>query len=70
MIPDQINATHRQVIYRCRACQAESGLRWFAGTSCPVCSKPECSAVLTKEIEEAFAADAAMDEYARERGYL
>lgn len=56
MSPDQINEQMGKVVYRCRPCRAESGLHWFNGTSCPVCSKPECTEALRKEWAEAYAA--------------
>lgn len=52
MSPDQINQKHGRAVYRCRWCHAESGLHWWAGTSCPVCANPECSARCAQEVRE------------------
>ena len=46
--PDEINLKHG-ASYRCRPCGATSGLHWYRGTSCPVCSNPECTKALNKE---------------------
>lgn len=46
--PDEINLKNG-AHYRCRPCGATSGLHWYRGTSCPVCSKPECTQSLNEE---------------------
>jgi len=53
MTPDQINEKNGAK-YHCRACGVMTGLHWFNGTSCPVCSKPECQATLQREWDEAY----------------
>lgn len=54
MTPDQINERDGTVHYRCRACGAGKNLRWFGGTSCPVCKDNEaCATELSREVEEA-----------------
>jgi hypothetical protein len=52
--PDQINARHEKAVYHCRACRVESGLHWYRGTSCPVCSKPECIQFCDREWDQAL----------------
>jgi hypothetical protein len=54
MSPDQINAQFGKPVYHCRPCKAETGLHWYRGTSCPVCSKPECTAALDHEWQQAY----------------
>lgn len=46
--PDEINRKNGAQ-YRCRPCGANSGLSWYRGTSCPVCSNPECISALDAE---------------------
>lgn len=52
--PHEIRRADGSAAYHCRACRAEENLRWFRGTSCPVCSKPECSAELNVEYMTAY----------------
>jgi hypothetical protein len=47
--PHEINERHGQIFYRCRPCQSSENLHWYRGTSCSVCSKPECTVALDKE---------------------
>lgn len=54
MSPDDINAERGAPVYRCRPCRAETGLSWYRGTSCPVCSRPECIAALDAEWLQAY----------------
>lgn len=54
MTPDQINEQHGQIFYRCRNCRAATGLSWWGGTSCPVCSRQECIEAVRREYHEAF----------------
>lgn len=56
MSPDAINAKHGEPVYRCRVCRVATGLQWFNGTSCPVCSKQECCDALWREWDAALEA--------------
>jgi hypothetical protein len=51
--PDEINKKNG-AHYRCRPCGASSGLRWYRGTSCPVCANPECVKALDAEWGQAL----------------
>lgn len=52
--PDQINAKPGGPFYRCRKCRTAKGLSWYRGTSCPVCSDPECIAFCNQEWRRAM----------------
>lgn len=52
--PDEINAAPGGPFYRCRRCRVATGLSWYRGTSCPVCSKPECIAFCDREWQQAY----------------
>jgi hypothetical protein len=67
MSPGEINAKYPEPVYRCRACRSAENLRWFGGTSCPVCDKPECSAALVKEIEDSNAYEESLDQLYADR---
>lgn len=59
MSPDQINAKHGKVSWRCNSCHATSGLKWWNGLSVAVCrGNPDCS----KAESEKFAAGVAEQE--------
>lgn len=49
LTPDEINARPGGPFYSCRRCHATTGLHWYRGTSCPVCSDPACTAFCDRE---------------------
>ena len=49
MTPDEINSKTDNPYYRCFGCRVATGLHWYRDTSCPVCSKPECIALVDAE---------------------
>jgi hypothetical protein len=47
--PHEIRGKDGEVYYRCRVCWSPDALIWYRGTSCPVCSKPECREAVDRE---------------------
>lgn len=54
MTPDDVNQRDGVMHYRCRSCRVDHGLHWYRGTSCPVCSKPECIKFCDDEFAQAY----------------
>ncbi len=50
--PSQINEQCNEIAYRCRVCQTHVDLKWFYGTSCPVCKNPDCYETLVDEFNQ------------------
>lgn len=53
-LPHEIRRQDGSPAYHCRTCLTTEDLRWFNGTSCPVCRKPECSKELWGEWDAAL----------------
>ena len=56
-LPHEIRSKDGTSIYRCRSCGTDENLRWFGGTSCPVCTKIECINEIRREFNEAYFSD-------------